>query len=413
MRLSKALLVALTNLSANKMRSALTILGIVIGVAAVIAMLSIGRGVEVSITSQIESVGTNLLFVYAGRTQEAGAFGAAGSAASLTLEDAEAIASAPSVVGVSPQTSGRVQAVYLSQNTNTELLGVTPSYLWVSNFELADGEFISDANVTARSTVVVLGSAVADTLFGGTAGAVGQTIRLNGQPYRVIGVLASKGGTGFGSQDDRILVPLTTAQSRLTGPRFFGGSNSVSVINVKVADADQIDTAIEEISAILREEHGVVEGDEDFIIQSQQDILDASTQISDTLTLFLGGIAAISLVVGGIGIMNIMLVSVTERTREIGIRKAVGARRQDILVQFLLESATLSLMGGVIGVGLGWVASRLMGAFQLGTSGINPVVGLDTVLMATVFSMGVGVFFGVYPATRAASLNPIEALRYE
>ncbi len=413
MKLSKALLVALTNLGANKMRSALTILGIVIGVAAVIAMLSIGRGVEVSITSQIESVGTNLLFVYAGRIQEAGAFSAAGSAASLTLEDAEAIASAPSVVGVSPQTSGRVQAVYLSQNTNTELLGVTPSYLWVSNFELADGEFISDANVTARSTVVVLGSAVADTLFGGTAGAVGQTIRLNGQPYRVIGVLASKGGTGFGSQDDRILVPLTTAQSRLTGPRFFGGSNSVSVINVKVGDADQIDTAIEEISAILREEHGVVEGDEDFIIQSQQDILDASTQISDTLTLFLGGIAAISLVVGGIGIMNIMLVSVTERTREIGIRKAVGARRQDILVQFLLESATLSLMGGVIGVGLGWVASRLMGAFQLGTSGINPVVGLDTVIMATVFSMAVGVFFGVYPATRAASLNPIEALRYE
>jgi putative ABC transport system permease protein len=413
MKLSKALLVALNNLSANKMRSALTILGIVIGVAAVIAMLSIGRGVEVSITSQIESVGTNLLFVYAGRIEEAGAFSAAGSAASLTLEDAEAIASAPSVVEVSPQTSGRVQAAYLSQNTNTELLGVTPSYLWVSNFEMADGEFISDTNLTARSTVVVLGSAVADTLFGGAAGAVGQTIRLNGQPYRVIGVLASKGGTGFGSQDDRILVPLTTAQSRLTGPRFFGGSNSVSVINVKVADADQIDAAIEEISAILREEHGVVEGDEDFIIQSQEDILAASTQISDTLTLFLGGIAAISLVVGGIGIMNIMLVSVSERTREIGIRKAVGARRQDILVQFLLESATLSLMGGVIGVGVGWVASRLMGAFQLGTSGINPVVGLDTVVMATVFSMAVGVFFGVYPATRAASLNPIEALRYE
>jgi putative ABC transport system permease protein len=283
----------------------------------------------------------------------------------------------------------------------------------VANFELADGEFISDSNVTARSTVAVLGSAVADTLFGGEGGAVGQNIRLNGQPYRVIGVLASKGGTGFANQDDRVLVPLTTAQTRLTGPRFFGGSNSVSLINVQVASADQVDQAIEDISAILRERHNVVEGDEDFIIQSQQDILAASTQISDTLTLFLGGIAAISLVVGGIGIMNIMLVSVTERTREIGVRKAVGARRRDILVQFLLESATLSLIGGVIGIVLGWVASHLIGAIQLGTSGITPVVGLDTVLMATVFSMAVGLFFGVYPATRAASLNPIEALHYE
>jgi len=413
MKLSKAFLAALNNLSANKLRSALTILGIVIGVAAVIALTSIGRGVEVSITSQIESVGTNLLFVSPGRIQQQGAFSAVGSAASLTLDDAEAIAQASSVTGVSPIIESRVQVVYLSQNTNSELLGVTPSYLWVSNFELADGEFISDSNVTARSTVAVIGSAVADALFGGEAGAVGQTIRLNGQPYRVIGVLASKGGTGFGNQDDRVLVPLTTAQTRLTGPRFFGGSNSVSLINVQVASADQVDQAIEEISAILRERHNVVEGDEDFSIQSQEDILAASTQISDTLTLFLGGIAAISLVVGGIGIMNIMLVSVTERTREIGIRKAVGARRRDILMQFLLESATLSLIGGVIGIVLGWVASQLIGAIQLGTSGITPVVGLDTVLMATAFSMAVGLFFGVYPATRAASLNPIEALRYE
>jgi putative ABC transport system permease protein len=242
---------------------------------------------------------------------------------------------------------------------------------------------------------------------------VGQTIRINGQPYRVIGVLASKGGTGFGSQDDRVLLPLTTVQTRLTGPRFMGGSNSISVINVQVASADLVSQATEDIAAILRERHNVVEGEEDFIIQSQEDILQASTQISDTLTLFLGGIAAISLVVGGIGIMNIMLVSVTERTREIGIRKAVGARRQDILVQFLLESATLSLMGGLIGIVVGWLASRLIGGIQLGASGVNPVVGLDTVLMATVFSMAVGLFFGVYPATRAASLNPIEALRYE
>jgi putative ABC transport system permease protein len=413
MKLSKAVLVALTSLGANKLRSALTILGIVIGVGAVIALTSIGRGVEASITAQIESVGTNLLFIIPGRLQQSGAFTAVGSAASLTLADAEAIAQAPSVVGVSPILEDRAQIVYLSQNTNSSLLGVTPSYLDVNNFELADGEFISDANVTARSTVAVLGSSVADTLFGGEAGAVGQTIRINGQPYRVIGVLASKGGTGFGSQDDRVLLPLTTVQTRLTGPRFMGGSNSISVINVQVASADLVDQATEDIGLILRERHNVVEGEEDFIIQSQEDILEASTQISDTLTLFLGGIAAISLVVGGIGIMNIMLVSVTERTREIGIRKAVGARRQDILVQFLLESATLSLVGGLIGIVVGWLTSRLIGGIQLGASGVNPVVGLDTVLMATVFSMAIGLFFGVYPATRAASLNPIEALRYE
>jgi putative ABC transport system permease protein len=395
------------------MRSGLTILGIVIGVAAVIALTSIGRGVEASITAQIESVGTNLLFVSPGRLEEGGAFTAPGSAASLTLADAEAIAQALSVVGVSPVVETRAQVVYLSQNTNSELLGVTPSYLWVSNFELADGEFISDTNVTARSTVVVLGSAVAEALFGGEAGAVGQNVRINGQPYRVIGVLASKGGTGFGSQDDRVLVPLTTAQTRLTGPRFMGGSSSVSMINVKVGDAEQVEPAIEEISAILRQEHNVLEGEEDFIIQSQEDILEASTEITDTLTLFLGGIAAISLVVGGIGIMNIMLVSVTERTREIGIRKAVGARQQDILVQFLLESATLSLMGGLVGIVVGWAASHLIGGIQLGPSGARPVVGPDTVLMATVFSMAVGLFFGVYPATRAARLNPIEALRRE
>ncbi len=413
MKLSKALLVALANLNANKMRSTLTILGIVIGVAAVIAMVSIGRGVQTSITQRIQSIGTNLLFVYPGRVQQGGVMGAAGSAASLTLADAEAIAQAPSVVGVAPLVESRVQVVYLGQNLNSSLLGVTPSYLWVSHYEMADGEFLSEANLTARSTVVVLGSAVADSLFGGSAGAVGQTIRLNGQPYRVVGVLASRGGTGMGSLDDRVLIPLTTAQTRLTGPRFFGGSSSVSVIYVQVADESRVEAATEEISAILRERHRVLEGDEDFLIQSQEDILEASTQISDTLTLFLGGIAAISLVVGGIGVMNIMLVSVTERTREIGIRKAVGARRRDILVQFLLESAMLSLAGGIIGIAVGWVASRVIGATQLGTSGVTPVVGLDTVLMATLFSIAVGLFFGVYPATRAASLNPIEALRYE
>jgi putative ABC transport system permease protein len=413
MKLSKALLVALASLNANKMRSALTILGVVIGVAAVIAMTSIGRGVEASITASIQSVGTNLLFVYPGRTQQGGVVSAAGAAASLTLADAEAIGAAAAVTGVAPLIESRVQVVYLSANTNSSLLGVTPAYLWVSNSALAEGEFISDSNVTARSTVVVLGSAVADTLFGGAAGAVGQSVRLNNQPYRVIGVLASKGGTGFGSLDDRVLIPLTTAQTRLTGPRFAGGSTGVSVVHVQIADVRQMDAAVEEISALLRQQHRVLEGDEDFQIMSQQDILAASTQISTTLTLFLGGIAAISLVVGGIGIMNIMLVSVTERTREIGIRKAVGARRRDILVQFLLEAATLSLMGGLIGIALGWLASRLIGSVTLGASAITPSVGLDTVVLASLFSVAVGLFFGVYPATRAAGLHPIEALRYE
>ena len=413
MKVYRLLLVALKSLSANKLRTGLAMLGIVIGEGAVIAMVSIGRGAEAAITSRIESVGTNLIYVSPGSTQQAGVMSAPGVAATLTLDDAEALADAPSVVGVAPLVEGRAQAVLLSANMNVRVLGVTPDYLWVSNSDLDDGDFISDTNVTARSTVVVLGSEVAQTLFGGTAGAVGRTIRLDGNPYRVIGVLASKGGTGFGSLDTQVLVPLTSAQSRLLGVRRFGSSTSINTIYVEAASSDAVDQAVEEISAILRDRHDVLEGEEDFSVQTQEDVLSASTEISDTLTLFLGGIAAISLVVGGIGIMNIMLVSVTERTREIGIRKAVGARRQDILIQFLLESAVISLVGGLIGIGLGWVASRLIGGFQMGGSAITPVVGLDTVLTATIFSMAVGLFSGVYPASRAAALNPIEALRYE
>ena len=414
MNLYQGFRVALMSLAANKLRSGLTALGIVIGVAAVIAILSIGHGAEAAITAQIQSVGTNLLYVRPGSVRQEGVTSsAAGAAASLTLEDANALKNAPSVIDVSPEVSGRAQVAFLGNNVNTSVAGVTPEYLSVRNFAMADGEFISDANVTARSTVVVLGSAVADALFGGTAGAVGQTVRLNGQPYRVIGVLASKGGSGFGNQDDQVIVPLTTAQSRLIGVRFFGGSKSVNVIYVQVADARQVDQATEEISAILRERHRVLPGEEDFSVQSQQDILSAFTQVTDIMTLFLGGIAGISLMVGGIGIMNIMLVSVTERTREIGIRKAVGARRRDILYQFLVESAVLSLLGGLIGIAFGWLISRLISGIQVGDSAIPSSIGLDTVLLATLFSVAVGLFFGIYPATRAAALEPVEALRYE
>jgi putative ABC transport system permease protein len=406
-------LAALDSLTANKMRSGLTILGIVIGVAAVIALVSIGRGAQASVTAQIESTGANLIFVRPGSTQQGGVAAGAGTAATLTQDDAEALMQVPGVVGVAPQVNGRVQVAYLGQNTNSQLVGSTPDYLTVRNFQLADGEFISEANVVAHSSVVVLGSAVAETLFGGSGGVVGQSVRLGGQPYRVIGVLVSKGGTGFGSQDDQVLVPLTTAQTRLTGPSNFRGGNVISVINVQVASADQVLAAIDGVTEVLRARHGTLAGADDFTVQNQQDQLSAITQVTNTLTLFLGGIAGISLLVGGIGIMNIMLVSVTERTREIGIRKALGARRRDILYQFLVEAAVLSLVGGLMGVALGWLIGQLMGRIQLGGSAITPVVGLDSVLLATGFSIAVGLFFGIYPATRAAALEPVEALRYE
>jgi len=406
--------VALRSLTANKTRSALTMLGIIIGVAAVIAMLSIGRGAQAAITSQIESIGTNLLFIRPGAIQQGGVRQEAGSAQTLTLEDAEALVGLPSVVAVAPQVDAFGQLVYQSQNTRTRVYGVTPEYIQVRNYTLADGEGITSAHVNGRSQVVVLGNATAANLFGDAALAVGQSVRINGQPFRVTGVLASKGGSGFGSQDDLALVPITTAQLRLFGANrnVRGGQRSISSINVQIVDQSVSDQAVAEIGEVLRERHRVTFQD-DFTISSQQDILDTATQITGVLTLFLGGVAAISLLVGGIGIMNIMLVSVTERTREIGLRKAVGARKRDILSQFLTEAALLSLLGGILGIALGWGMSRLIGGVQLGGTTLTPLVGLDAVLLATLFSAAVGVFFGWYPAWRAASLNPIDALRYE
>jgi len=414
MTLWQGALIALDSLTANKLRSTLTVLGIVIGVAAVIALVSIGRGAQASITAQIESIGTNLVFVRPGGAQQGGGVvSAAGSAATLTEEDAAALVNVSSVVGVAPEISGRAQVSYLGLNTNTSAVGVTPEYLTVRNLEVADGEFVSQANVIAHSSVVVLGSTVANTLFGGTGGAVGQSVRINNQPYRVIGVLVSKGGSGFGNQDDRILVPLSTAQTRLLGGGRFRGANVVSTINVQVASANEVTAAITGITEVLRERHRTSEGSDDFTVQNQQDTLSAITSVTNVLTIFLGGIAGISLLVGGIGIMNIMLVSVTERTREIGIRKAVGARGRDILYQFLVESAALSLVGGLIGVALGWGIAQLVGRVQLSGSTISPVVGLDAVLLATGFSIAIGLFFGIYPASRAARLEPVDALRYE
>lgn len=413
MKLYRLFIEALENLNANKMRSILTVLGIVIGVAAVIAMLSIGRGAQASITSQIESIGTNLVYVSPGSTNESGVRSASGSAGTLTLDDANALEDLPNVEAVASVTNSFVQIVYQGLNTNTRLMGVTPGYAAVSSLTLADGEFISDSEQSARSLVVVLGSSVADTLFGGSTGAVGQRVRLNGQSYKVIGVLASKGGTGFMNQDDQVFVPLSTALYRLVGGSRYRGSSVISQITVKASSANVVDQVVTEVTDTMRERHGTVEGADDFTVTSQQDTLNAATQVADTLTIFLGGIAGISLAVGGIGIMNIMLTTVTERTHEIGLRKAIGAKRQDILLQFLVESMVLSLLGGLIGAALGWTIASLMGQVQFSGTTITPVVSLDSVLLATLFSMAVGLFFGIYPATRAARLQPVEALRYE
>lgn len=415
MKLFESLRLAWHSLGANKLRSALTTLGIIIGVAAVIALLSLGRGVQTSITSQIESIGTNLLYVRPGAQTQSGVRAEIGSAVTLTLDDARALAdpaNVPSAVAVAPQVSSFGQVVALGQNVRTQILGVTPEYAQVRNYQVLSGEFIQASHVTARSAVAVLGYTTAANLFGDPESAVGQSIRINGQPFRVIGVLASKGTIGPFSQDDLVMLPLTTVQTRLFRGANVRGSDSVSLISVQVADASLINQATQEIAETLRQRHRILY-DDDFTISSQQDVLNTALQITGALTLFLGGIAAISLLVGGIGIMNIMLVTVTERTREIGIRKAVGARRRDILAQFLIEAVMLSVMGGLLGIATGWGISRLLGNLQLGTTTIQPEVGLDAVLMATLFSMAVGIFFGIYPASRAAALNPIEALRYE
>ncbi len=414
MSFTQTLLISLQSLSGNKLRSALTVLGIVIGVAAVIAMLGIGRGAQASITSNITSIGTNLLFVRPGAVQQAGGVKSAqGSGASLTLDDANALQSVPGVAAVAPGGDGRAQVVYQGVNTNTSLVGTTPDYAIARNAQINQGDFISAAQVTGRSLVAVLGNTVAVDLFGDAGSAVGQTIRVGGVPVKVIGVLVAKGGSGFGNQDDEMIVPITTAQTRLVGARRFGASTSVNTVNVQVASADQISAVSAAISDVLRQRHNVLAGAEDFTVQSQADILSTLTGVTNVLTLFLGGIAGISLVVGGIGVMNIMLVSVTERTREIGIRKAVGARKSDILTQFRVESAALSLLGGLLGIALGWGIAAGIGHVQLGGNSITPVVGLDSVLLATLFSAAIGLFFGIYPAMRAASLAPVEALRYE
>ncbi len=408
MSIIQSFIEALESLSANKLRSGLTMLGIVIGVGAVIAMLSVGEGAQATITGAISGIGSNLLFVFPGNLQAD-----VRNPQPLTLSDANAISdplAAPDVAAVTPVISGNGNVSYYSQQTSTQIQGVTSNYAEVRNYKTTEGRFITEEDLLGRGSVALLGPQVADKLFNRTQGITGETIRIEGQPFRVIGVLESKGGGAFGSQDDVILVPFTTAQARLIHRNL----DRADLIYVQVVSADRIQQATDEISQILRSRHRTAIGADDFTVFSQQDFVNTAKTITNVFTIFLGGIAAISLLVGGIGIMNIMLVSVTERTREIGLRKAIGARRRDILIQFLTESSLLSLFGGLIGIGLGWLIAFIVGkvAAASGTP-FTPVVGLNSILLATIFSTAVGLFFGIYPANRAANLQPVEALRYE
>lgn len=418
MNLLESVRLAWRALMANKLRAGLTMLGIIIGVGAVITLMSVGDGVQDYITSQFQGIGTNLLFIFPGSVQDPTAGAAtmmSGRGAILTMNDAEALADplrVPDLVAVSPELTRFGRVAVRSEETLTQVNGVTPKFMDVRNWYPMAGEFISTHDLDGRSRVAVLGQTVVEDLFPDNPYPVGETVRINNISFRVIGVMEKKGGaTNFADQDDIVFVPLTTAQVRLFPSRTLAGERGVSAILAQAVSDDRIGAATEEIATVLRERHNIAFRDEDdFSIVSQAALVSVFGQIMGVITIFLGSIAAISLVVGGIGIMNIMLVSVTERTREIGLRKAVGARRRDILWQFLIEAVVLALAGGVVGIGVGAagaeVITRVIGEFR---ATLSP----DAVLLATTFSAAVGLIFGIYPAWRAARLNPIEALRYE
>jgi len=414
MNVMESIKIAMSSLAANKMRSALTMLGIIIGVGAVIALMAVGEGAQVAITEEIRGIGSNLIFVIPGDVYRGGAMLAAASATTLTLEDAEAIAdpaNCPDVAAVVPSFLNNGQVVHGNQNVNTRIRGTTPDFPLVYNFHLQEGEFFSRQDMTAMSRVAVLGARTAEDLFGEES-PLGQTIKINRVPFRVIGVMEEKGGLGMGgaSQDDVVFVPITTAYARLFGGRATSeAGHRVTAISVSAISEARIDAAIEQITWLLRERHKIQYQEDDFTVISQKDLLGVMNQVTEILTLVLASIAAISLLVGGIGIMNIMLVSVTERTREIGIRKALGAKRRDILMQFLIEALVLSAIGGVVGILFGAGVASAVNATGVLVTFVSP----QAVILAVGFSLAVGLFFGLYPARRAAMLNPIDALRYE
>jgi putative ABC transport system permease protein len=411
MNIIQSIRLALQGLTANKLRSGLTMLGIIIGVAAVIALVAVGQGAQASVTQRFQSLGSNLLVISPGAAFFGRASQGAASAQSLTNEDAQAIAQLATLVeAIAPEYSVRgAQVVYGNKNTQTSVLGVSPEYLTVRNWQVAQGRFIDQQDVESLAKVCTLGTTVVEDLFGSNSfDPVGKTIKINRQNYQVVGVMASKGQTGFTNEDDQVFIPLSTAQVKFGG----AGNTSLGSINVQVTSAEMMDFAQAELKAILRARHGLSPSQaDDFNIRSQVQIMEMAQQTTGTFTILLGAIAAISLVVGGIGIMNIMLVSVTERTREIGIRKAVGAKRRDILMQFLVEAVVLSGLGGIVGVLVGWGSAQLLS--RLASELLSTLVTPGSVIMALGVSVAIGLFFGIYPANRAARLNPIEALRHE
>ncbi len=432
MHIWESIRIALRALTINKLRTSLTMLGIIIGVAAVIALVSIGNGVRASMNEQMTSLGTNLVEVMSGQGRGGpGGGGPPGSqqdesqadlkektAEPLTMADVAALsdpAEVSHVEAIAPTYSvNTVRTVVRDQKTaeDVSITGVTPEFEGVRNMTPASGSFITQEQVDQKAWVVVLGYDVATKLFESYEDPVGESVRINGALFEVIGVLPESGQGGFGNPDSAVLIPLSTAQTRLGNSGAFRGSLKVSAVYIKIDQQSNMDAATAQVTAVLRERHNL--GDEyknDFNIMNQAQLMEFSDTMATTLTAFLGSIAGVSLLVGGIGVMNIMLVSVTERTREIGLRKAVGAKHRDILMQFLVEAMVLSLIGGFMGIGVGYGISRLLPLIS--SSLTNAVVTPESVLMATGFSAGIGLFFGVYPASRAAGLRPIEALRYE
>ncbi|OGO19257.1 MAG: hypothetical protein A2144_02100 [Chloroflexi bacterium RBG_16_50_9] len=400
---------AWTGVITHKLRSFLTILGIVIGVAAVITLMSVGRGAEAQVISNIQNLGSNLVTVRPGASTFGGVRGAIGGIRTLTMEDAQAIdEQVPNISAVAPSYVSNLQLIVGSKNTNAQVNGVTPEYLQVNNLKIASGSSFSGQDYERGTKVAVLGSGIAQTLFGDT-NPIGQQIRMGNIIVYVTGVMQSKGAM-FGSPDDTILIPLTAMQQAVAQPRTPQGGRIVSTITLTVSDQSHTQNVIDAITNLLRTRHKLApSADNDFNIMSVEEIANTLSEALGTMTLLLGAIAAISLLVGGIGVMNIMLVSVLERTREIGIRKALGARNRDIWTQFLIEAGFLTLTGGIIGVTFGWGASYIINSLDVMTTLVSP----DIVILAVSVSVGIGLFFGFYPAWNASRLNPIDALRSE